>query len=117
MRAVAPASVRVRLARTALEAALSTRGVVAADAGPSQMFASAGAGERLEGVVATALPGRRYNVGLHLVAALVPLHPLADKIRSRVRTSARSAGLGDVLGPIDISFEDVVERPRRAAPR
>ena len=64
--------------------------------------------ERLPGVLATALAGGRYGVELHLVTELVPLPQLADLVRSRVERAASSAGLADVLGPVDITIEDVV---------
>ncbi len=64
--------------------------------------------ERLPGVLATALAGGGYGVELHLVTELVPLPQLADLVRSRVEWAASSAGLADVLGPVDITIEDVV---------
>ena len=51
-----------------------------------------------------------YEISLHLVAVLlVPLPALAERIRSSVEAAAAEAGLADVLGPIDVAFEDVRE--------
>ena len=102
-------SARVRLARLALETALSIEGVVEANAGPVGLRVTMDGTERLGGVVSTALPEGRYGVSLHLNAAMVPLPALGDRIRERVRHAAGAAGLGQELGPVDIVFEDVVE--------
>ncbi len=65
-------------------------------------------GDRLPGVLATALPGGAYGVEIHLVTELVPLRELAERVRSRVERAAASAGLGELLGPVDVTIEDVV---------
>lgn len=100
-------SPRAQLARLALDAALALDGVAGAEAGPARVWTTPTGGERLDGVVATAVPGGRYGVALHLVCELVPLHPLADRIRERLARSVSAAGLEGALGPVDIAFEDV----------
>jgi hypothetical protein len=102
---------RVRLARLALESALAVEGVAGLHAGPGATRVTSDGGERLPGVVATALPDGTYALSLHLVAQLVPLHPLAEEVRSRVTRAAGTAGLGGALGPIDITIEDLAHRP------
>ena len=104
----AAASERVRLARLALDAALGVEGVVSSDAGPLGAWVTADGEERLPGVVVTALAGGGYGAELHLVTAVVPLLPLADRVRSEVERAASSAGLADVLGPVGVAIEDVV---------
>ena len=104
----APASERVRLARLALEAALGVDGVVAGHAGRLGLRMTADRGERLPGVLATALPGGQYGIELHLVAEVVPLPQLAERVRTRVERAAASAGLAAVLGPVGITVEDVI---------
>jgi hypothetical protein len=106
--ASAAPSERVQLARLALDAALGVDGVVSSHAGPLGTRVTADREERLPGVLATALAGGGYGVELHLVTEVVPLPPLADRVRSRVERAASSAGLADVLGPVDITIEDVV---------
>lgn len=104
-----PPSARVRLARLALDAALAVDGVVRSDPGPLRVRITAEGQDRVPGVVSAALADGRYEVSLYLVTLMVPLHPLADRIRSRVARAASQAGLDDLLGPIDIAFEDLVE--------
>ena len=106
--ASAAPSERAQLARLALDAALGVEGVVSSHAGPLGTQVTAHRDERLPGVLATALAGGGYGVELHLVTEVVPLPQLADLVRSRVERAASSAGLAAVLGPVDITIEDVV---------
>lgn len=106
------ASERVELARLALTQALAVDAVVDAVAGPLGTGVTLDGSERLAGVTAAALSDGRYGVTLHLVARVVPLHPLADRIRARIARGAARAGLGQSLGPIDIVFADVADLPR-----
>lgn len=100
---------RVRLARTALRAATSLRDVVRGEAGgPPLPRVTLDRGEQLDGVLAVAEAGGRYGIALRLVAGLVPLHPLADRIRTEVRRAAARAGLSASLGRIDIEFVAVL---------
>ena len=109
-------SERVHLARLALDAALRVDGVVSSHAGPQGTRVTADREERLAGVMATALAGGGYGVELHLVTEVVPLLSLADRIRSSVERAAAAAGLADVLGPVDITIEDV-ETPNEVTDR
>ena len=106
----ASASVRLRLAAVARAAALATRGVVGLDAGRAGMRMTGSAGLRVDGVVCVALPDGRYQLSVHLVAAMVELHPLADAVRARIERDAAVAGLADRLGPVDVAVEDVQAR-------
>lgn len=101
-------SERERLARLALDAALGVDGVVSPHTGPGGTRVTSHGDERLPGVLATAFAGGGYGVELHLVTRVVPLHELADRVRSRVARAASAAGLADVLGPVDVTIEDVV---------
>ncbi|MEJ7567362.1 MAG: hypothetical protein WKF41_03770 [Gaiellaceae bacterium] len=105
-------STRLQLARVALDAALTVAGVV----GPVGALesATATARDRVPGVLVVALNDRRYDVSLHLIAAVVPLHDLADRIRERVVRAATAAGLARALGPVNVVFEDVVAGEARA---
>ena len=104
------ASVRLRLAAVARAAALATGGVVGLDAGRAGMRMTASAGRRVDGVVCVALPEGRYQVSVHLVAAMVALRPLADAVRARVERDVGRAGLADRLGPVDVAVEDIQAR-------
>jgi hypothetical protein len=108
-------SPRVRLARLALDSALAVEGVVAGHAGPHGVGTVEDAGRHLRGVTAAALPGGRYEVGLHLVAAPVPLRPLAERVRERVHRAAARLALEDRLGPVNVAFEDLLD-PAEAGP-
>jgi hypothetical protein len=103
-------SERVRLARVAHNAALGVNGVVAADAGRFGTRVTADGEERLPGVLVTARAGGGYAVELHLVCDVVPLRPLAERIREQVERAAAGAGLAHALGHVDITIEDVVDR-------
>ena len=111
----ASASVRLRLAAVARAAALATGGVVGLEAGQAGMRITASAGLRVDGVVCAALPDGRFQVSVHLVAAMVALHPLADAVRARVERDVATAGLADRLGPVDVAVEDV-QAPTEARP-
>ena len=103
----ASASVRLRLAAVARAAALATRGVLGLDAGRAGLRMTASGGLRVDGVVCAALPDGRYQLSVHLVAAMVALRPLADAVRARVERDVANAGLADRLGPVDVAVEDV----------
>ncbi len=105
------ASERVKLARLALTLALAVDGVVRADPGSLGTRVTLDGADRLVGVTAAALSDGCYGITLHLVARVVPLRPLADRIRARIERGAARAGLEQALGPIDIVFEDVAEPP------
>ncbi len=103
---VAP-TVRVRLAELAVAAALSVKGVSAMAADPRGVHKTPAAGGELTGVGAAVTGDGRYELTLHLRAELVPLHPLAERVRESVRRMASKAALEDALGPVSIAFEDV----------
>lgn len=88
-------------------------GVVSGHAGRMGLAFTNDSGERLEGVVATALADGSLGLELHLEAELVPLRPLGDVVRAAV---AARAGSEHRLGPVDVRFEDVSE-PDEAATR
>lgn len=99
-------SERVRLARAARQAALTVRGVRGMDAGPAGTFVTgAGDGERLDGVTCIAAPEGGYEVSLRLVASLVPLHPLAERVQAAVLRVASFAGVQ--LAGVSVHFADL----------
>lgn len=101
-------SERVRLAQTALAAALSVPGVVRGDSGRLHAHATPVAGaEALHGVLCAALAGGGYEVTLRLVAELVPLQALAQRVGERVRRRAAAAGLEPALKAISVRFADI----------
>ena len=79
----AAGSLRVRVARTALEAALQAPGVLGSDPGPSRLRVTADPpADPLVGVSATAEADGRYALDFSLVADMVPLPALAERSES-----------------------------------
>jgi len=111
---VAPATDRLRLAEVALAAALKVDGLVAPRAALAGGGSTQGSGRRVDGVSVVAGAEERFDVSLHLVTRMVPLHPLADRVRERVSGAAGRAGLGDRLGPVGVRIEDLAETPAGA---
>ena len=109
-------SVRVRVARAALQAALGVPGVLGSDSGPSRgrVTADPDSGP-LIGVLVTAQSDGRYAVDLSLVADMVPLPALAEEVRARVRRRVDGEQLGDVLGAVNVEFAYVVAAEEFAA--
>src|SRR6185312_9690318 len=93
-------SVRVRVARAALQAALAMPGVLGSDSGPSRGRVTADpASGPLIGVLGTAQSDGRSAVDLSLVADMVPLPALAEEVRARVcrRVDAEELGVVAVI--------------------
>jgi hypothetical protein len=102
---------RSRLARVALQAATALPEVASGVRGAGRVWATADAGELLEGVMATARTDARFDVELHLVAQwpFGSLFALADQVRGRVRRAVARADLDGILGQVTVAFEDVLE--------
>ncbi len=109
-------SVRVRVARAALQAALDVPGVLGSDSGPSRgrVTADPDSGP-LIGVLVTAQSDGRYAVDLSLVADLVPLPALGEEVRARASRRVGDEELGDVLGVVNVEFASVVTADEFAA--
>lgn len=102
-------SVRVRLARAALQAALAVPGVLGSDPGQSGVrLTDDPSSGLLVGVSVTAQADDRYTVDLALIADMVPLPELAEQVRTRVQERARRQRLGSALGSINVEFASVV---------
>jgi len=102
-------SPRVRVGRAALQAALEVPGVLGSDSGPSGARVTADpVSGPLIGVLATAQSNGRYAVDLSLVADMVPLPALAEKVRAHVRKRVDGEQLGTVLGAVNVEFASIV---------
>ena len=101
---VAEPTDRMLMARAALDAALAEAGVMHGHDGGDGRYATPVDAERLPGVVVVAERGGRYSVDLYLTAALVPLEPLADRIRQGVEAGVASIGLEERLGDVNVNF-------------
>jgi hypothetical protein len=95
---------RMLIAGTAIAAALGEAGVVRGHDGGDGRYATIVGSERLPGVVVAALKGGGYSVDLYLTTELVPLGPLAGRLREAVRRNVKAIGLEELLGPVDITF-------------
>lgn len=84
-------------------------GVVGLRPGALGLGMTSGGGHRVDGVVVTALRDGRYEVDLHLVCALVPLPPLAERVRAAVLGGSDAAGFGDAVGPVHVRFEEIAD--------
>jgi hypothetical protein len=104
---------RMLIAGAAIATALGEAGVVRGHDGGDGRYATIVGSERLPGVVVAALRGGRYSVDLYLTAELVPLGPLAGRLREAVRRNVRAIGLEELLGPVDISFLAIEGRTTR----
>ena len=103
-------SERVRLARVALSAALAVPGVVRGDAGPMHAHATPVLeSEPLRGILCVATADGGYEVSFRLVAELVSLHLLAQRVGERVRAGAKVAGLAQLLRTVNVHFADLDE--------
>jgi hypothetical protein len=110
-------SPRVRLAGVALRAALAVPDVLGAEAGAHGLCVTADprAG-LLRGVSVVAEGEGRYAVDLRLSARFVPLLPLADEVRDRVRAGARRDGLAEQLGSVNVEFARLLTAAEAAGP-
>ncbi|MFZ0040601.1 MAG: hypothetical protein WAK93_04785 [Solirubrobacteraceae bacterium] len=97
---------RLRLARVAHDAALGVPGVLNTDAGPLGLRVTAAAGQRVPGVVCAASGEDGYEVSLSLIAELVPLPQLGDRVAAAVRHAASAAGVP--LGRVLVNFVGVL---------
>jgi hypothetical protein len=105
-------SERVRLARAAHQTALRVPGVHGADGGPTGAFVTgADDGERLEGVRCVAAPEGGYDVSLRLMADVVALHPLGERVRAAVESAATHAGIK--LASVSVHIADLAADDHR----
>jgi hypothetical protein len=96
---------RVVLARLALDVVSTIPGVVGTDAGPGGLYVTADPPFGiLRGVSVIAQSEGGYELDLCLVARMVPLLPLGEEIRRRLRARAAREGLADQLGTVNVEF-------------
>jgi hypothetical protein len=97
---------RVRLTRAAREATLRVPGVVATDTGPMGLYVTVADGERLEGIVCAAATGGGYDISVRVIAALVSLPDLSERIIAAI---TRAAGrIGVPCSSVSIHFVDLL---------
>ena len=91
----------------ALSAALAVDGVARTDA----RWGTDAGEQRLPGVVVAAAGDGTYAVDLYLVARLVPLEALGERVRTELRRTAKAVGLGALLGRVTVRVVDVEPGP------
>lgn len=105
------ASDRLRLARVARAATLGVPGVLATDAGPGGLHVTAAPDERLDGIICAAASDGGYDVSVRLIAGLVPLPDLSDRVTAAINRAA--ARVGVPCSAVALYFTDVVESGER----
>jgi hypothetical protein len=98
---------RLRLARAARAATLAVAGVVATDAGPAGLHATTARDERLEGIICAANRDGGYDISVRLIAGMVPLPDLSDRVTAAIHRAAVRVGVP--CSAIAVHFADVVE--------
>jgi hypothetical protein len=101
-----PTSSRIALARLAERVVAADPGVSPAEGG---LWLTRDGDRLIPGVVVAAGAGGRVDVSLHLVAHLPPrpLELQVATLRAELVEAARTAGLGERLGPIDVTIHDL----------
>ena len=97
---------RVRLTRSPRDAALRVPGVLATDAGPMGLYLTAAGGERFEGIICAAANDGGYDISLRLIAGLVPLPELSDRIVAAITQAAVRIGVS--CSSVSIHFADLL---------
>lgn len=98
---------RQRLARAARVAMLGVPGVITTDAGPAGLHVTTGPGERLDGIICTASSDGGYDVSVRLIAKLVALPDLSDRVTAAIDRAA--ARVGVPCSSVAVHVADVVE--------
>jgi hypothetical protein len=81
--------------------------VISTDAGPAGLHVTSGSGEPLEGIVCAATSDGGYVVSVRLIAGLVALPDLSERITAAINRAA--ARVGVPCSGVAVHFVDVVE--------
>lgn len=98
-------SERMRLIRAARDAMLQVPGVFATDTGPVGLYMTAVAGERFEGIICAAANDGGYDISVRLIAGLVPLPDLSERIAAAVGRAAARVGVS--CSSVSVHFSDL----------
>jgi hypothetical protein len=101
------ASDRLRLARAARAAMLAVPGVITTDTGPAGLHATTARDERLEGIICAATSDGGYDISVRLIAGLVPLPDLSDRVTAAINRAAVRVGVP--CSGVAVHFADVLE--------
>jgi hypothetical protein len=86
---------------------LAVPGVITTDTGPTGLHATAARDERLEGIICAATSDGGYDISVRLIAGLVPLPDLSDRVKAAINRAAVRVGVP--CSGIAVYFADVVE--------
>lgn len=108
-----PVSGRVCLARLAAQVIADTDGL-SATTGPAGRWRTVSSAQTIPGVLAAEGARRCVDLELHLAVRWPPppLEHLAERLRGQLRRSAEMAGMGERLGAVSISFDDVLSETK-----
>lgn len=98
---------RLRLARAAWVAIPGVAGVISTDAGPGGLHVTTARGERLDGIICAAASDGGYDVSVRLIAGLVALPDLSDRVAAAIDRAA--ARVGVPCSSVEMHVADVVE--------
>jgi hypothetical protein len=101
------ASDRLRLAGVARAAMLAVPGIIATDTGPAGLHLTTARDERLEGIICAATSDGGYDISVRLIAGLVPLPDLSDRVTAAINRAAVRVGVP--CSGVAVHFADVVE--------
>ena len=96
---------RMRLTRAARDAMLQVPGVLATDTGPVGLYVTAAAGERFEGIICAAANDGGYDISVGLVADLVSLPDLSERIAAAMARAAVRVGVP--CSSVSVHFSDL----------
>ncbi len=97
---------RVRLTKAARDATLRVPGVVATDTGRMGLYVTVAGGERLEGIICAAATGGGYDISVRVIAAVVSLPDLSERITAAITRAARRVGVP--CSTVSIHFADLL---------
>ena len=98
---------RLRLARVSRAATLAVPGVITTDIGPTGLHVTTARSERLEGIICAANSDGGYDVSVRLIAGLVSLPDLSERVTAAINRAAVSVGVS--CSSVAVYFADVVQ--------
>jgi hypothetical protein len=98
---------RLRLARAARVAMLGVPGVIGTNAGPTGLHVTTARGDRVEGIICAATSDGGYDISVRVIAGLVALPDLSERIAGAIRLVASRIGVP--CSSVAVYFADVVE--------
>lgn len=86
---------------------LGVPGVIKTDTGPAGLHMTTAGDERLEGIICAADIDGGYDISVRLIAGLVPLPDLSDRVTAAIYRAAVRVGVP--CSSVAVHFADVVQ--------